>query len=267
MKKYTLPACAVLISLFLLVIAGCSPDPNTLIFHKSREEGIWRIKADGTGEIQISSSGWFAEYSPNNRQIAFSEFYDEGVWVMKSNGKNAVRLTTAGSSPSWSPDGKQLVYYTGGARGADRYLWIVNADGTNPHQLSRVNGSFPDWSPKGDKIIFHGEVNNGIWLISPDGSAETVLDPLGAYPAWSPDGKEIAFINLNDWCVWVMQADGTGKRKLTERTGLQPTWSSDGKQIAYEVSGGDEAGLWIVNVDGTGDHQLIDHGMAPDWSQ
>jgi Tol biopolymer transport system component len=127
---------------------------------------------------------------------------------------------------------------------------------TGAQQLTRTNGSFPHWSPLGDQIIFHGEVNNGIWLISPDGSHERLLYREGGYPAWSPDGAEIAYVNLMDWCIWLMNADGTEMRKLTDHKGIHPTWSPDGSQIAYAgLQRGDE-GIWVVNGDGSGDHRI-----------
>jgi dipeptidyl aminopeptidase/acylaminoacyl peptidase len=125
----------------------------------------------------------------------------------------------------------------------------MNADGTDQRQLSTVHGSSADWSPLGDKILFHGEVNNGIWSINPDGTHETMLYRMGGYPAWSPDGKQIAYANLSEWCIWVMDADGGNKRKLTDHNGFLPAWSADGSQIAYEAMGEKNGGIRVVNSD------------------
>ena len=236
---------------------------------------------DGSRLIQLTDFGWFAEYSPDNSKIAFGEFYENGVWVANADGTDPFRLTASGSAPAWSPDGSKLAFHVGGTAGAERHIWIMNADGTSVRQLSRTNGSFPNWSPQGDKILFHGEVNSGIWLISPDGSEEMLLDREGGYPAWSPDGTEIAYVDLKDWCIWVMNADGTDKRKLTDHRGIHPTWSPDGSQIAYEVSQRDDAGICVINADGSGDHRISPQGGTaqataaddtlpqrkhPDWS-
>jgi Tol biopolymer transport system component len=88
----------------------------------------------------------------------------------------------------------------------------------------------------------------------------------GGYPAWSPDGTKMAYVNLYDWCIWVMNADGTETRKLTDHGGLHPAWSADGLQIAYEVSGKKDAGIWLIDSDGSGDHRILEAGRYPKWS-
>ena len=259
MKKTLLPAWLVS-TMILAFIVSCTRAP-VILYHDP--DGIWRMKPDGSDITQITSFGWFGEYSPDNSKIAFSEFYDAGIWVAKADGTDPTRLTSFGSSPSWSPDGSQLVFHAGGQTGTDRAIWIMNADGTDVHQLSTAAGSFPDWSPAGDKILFHGEVNNGIWQINPDGSNETMLYRMGGYPAWSPDGEKIVYVDLNEWKIWVMDADGGNKKQLTDHSGMIPAWSADGSQIAYEGDGS----IWIINSDGSGDHMILEEGRHPEWSK
>lgn len=262
MKKFPTPIRSTIIAIFLFFIMGCSISPASawIVYHEA--DRLWRMRPDGSDIKQVTSSGWHGEYSPDNSKIVYSEFYDTGIWLADADGANPVRLTSFGSGPTWSPDGDRLAFHVGGQAGASRSIWIMNADGSDAHQVSTVPGSFPDWSPLGDKILFHGEVNSGIWLISPDGSSEMQLYRDGAYPAWSVDGEKISYVNLYDWCIWVMDEDGTGQRKLTDHGGLHPAWSDDGLQIVYETT----EGIWIINSDGTGDHRINKEGKNPDWS-
>ncbi len=262
MRKSLLRVWPVSIILVVVVLVACSRVPaalrsTTILFHGAA--GLWRMAPDGSNLVQITDFGWFGEYAPGNSKIAFSQFYDDGIWVAEADGTDPVRLTASGSAPSWSPDGSRLAFHVGGGPanpGTERRIWIMNADGTDVKQLSRVSGSFPHWSPLGGKILFHGEVNSGIWLISPEGGDERLLFREGGYPTWSPDGTEIAYVSLNDWCIWVMDADGTDKRKLSDHRGLQPAWSPDGSQIAYEVSQKDGTAIWVINADGSGEHRI-----------
>jgi Tol biopolymer transport system component len=66
--------------------------------------------------------------------------YGQEVMIMDASGHALRRLTTTGgSSPVWSPDGTQFAYERSG------WIWLVNADGSNRHQL--VQGHEPAWQP------------------------------------------------------------------------------------------------------------------------
>jgi len=54
----------------------------------------------------------------------------------------------------WSPDGKHVAYIAGDQ------LWIADANGGNPHQLTTLNGGAtgPVWSPTGNEIAFTSAV-------------------------------------------------------------------------------------------------------------
>ncbi len=274
MKKMGHFTLGLIITVLAGFLAGCGAklEASNIIYHKG-QGSIWQVSLTENKSTQLSSSGWYAEYSPDNSRIAFSEFYDNGIWVMNADGSNPVRVTDQGSAPSWSPDGLKLVYQNanGSFAGKDHYLWIINADGSGMRQLSSVNGSQAHWSPDGNQIYFHGEVNNGIWVINVDGSGEKMLYQMGGYPAISPDGMQIAYVDLQDWTIWVMNVDGTGQRKLNDHGGLLPTWSPDGTRIAYEgrkkdLSGKPISGIWVINLDGSGDTLIAVDGRAPDWS-
>jgi len=58
-----------------------------------------------------------------------------------------VRIRGNAQRPQWSPDGKRLLYIMPGAQGRD--IWVANADGTNPVNLTRGVGDNFDavWSP------------------------------------------------------------------------------------------------------------------------
>lgn len=265
--------------LAVIAVAGCAEQPpatESIVYHiqsteKRSETSIWQSNADGSNPARLVEFGWSPDLSPDNARIAFGEFYSAGIWVVDTGSDEPTRLTDFGSNPDWSPDGKQIAFNSGGTACAERYIWVMNADGSDARQISSVNGSQPDWSPDGTQILFHGEVNNGIWRINPDGSGEMQLYRMGAYPAWSPDGTMIAYVSLEDWCIWVMKADGTDARKLTDHGGLAPAWSADGMKIAYESGRRDaagkvvDAGIWVINSVGSDDHLVIEGGDNPDW--
>lgn len=165
-------------------------------------------------------------------------------------------------------------------------LFVINADGTDQHQLTTKSHILeaPSWSPDGKQIVFAENANPpGLFVVNADG---TGLHQLTSFwdrnPAWSPDGRFIAFARGNNdgvYCIWVMNADGSGQHPITIcRQDLYPTWSPDGKQIAFyrdQYFGNDSRGLYIANADATGSltaKQLVDNGSfvgegeLPAWS-
>lgn len=59
-------------------------------------------------------------------------------------------LGVTGSRPRWSPSGSQIAY------NADSAVWVMNADGTSPHEISPAGKPFAPgvaWSPAGDWLL------------------------------------------------------------------------------------------------------------------
>ena len=99
-------------------------------------------------------------------------------------------------------------------------LWVVNADGSNPRQLTRYAvGSNPAWSPDGRRIAFEGDLQGSagpsdLFVVNADGSGLRRLARNGGAPAWSPDGRTIAFLHNRE--VYIVKADGSDERRLTQ---------------------------------------------------
>ncbi|MEA2377904.1 MAG: TolB protein, partial [Thermoleophilaceae bacterium] len=51
-----------------------------------------------------------------------------------------------------SPDGTRLAFTA--IRGSEPQLWIVDADGSNLHEVPGAQGFSPAWSPEGDRLVF-----------------------------------------------------------------------------------------------------------------
>jgi hypothetical protein len=156
-------------------------------------------------------------------------------------------------------------------------IQVIDADGTNGHVLTSVEGDFsPAWSPDGSKIAFdrnQGDQFAGdIYVINADRSGLKRLTADGSDdsdPAWSPNGSKIAF--GRNGAIYVMNAsDGSGLIALT--TGgydFHPTWSPDGSRIAFASSRLGTNAIYVMAADGTSIRQITSDSLPdyhPWWS-
>lgn len=74
----------------------------------------------------------------------------------------------------------------------------------------------------------------------------------------SPRGNELLVSSgdsYRDNSVWIVPLPTGAPRRLGEVSAREASWSPDGQQIAYVK--GEPSELYIVNVDGTGDHKVV----------
>jgi Tol biopolymer transport system component len=160
----------------------------------------------------------------------------------------------AGSSlyetePRFSRDGRKIVF--GSARsGVDSDIWVADADGANPQQITRDAGdqASPNWSPHGDRIAFDWRGEDGhfhIWTVEIDGGAPRQLTTQPTdqvVPTWSQDGKWIYFSwwQASGRDIWRMPAEGGTPERLTQgANGPFACESADGKSLLFQTKDAD----------------------------
>jgi Tol biopolymer transport system component len=117
-----------------------------------------RDLTSGQGEAaewrQVRGLAW----SPDGAEIALVATpgdRTDTLYVVGVEGGEARRIAE-GEAPDWSPDGAQLAYSAAVSGGTERDIFVVNADGTQPHPLSDKPGSDSGatWSPDGRYVAF-----------------------------------------------------------------------------------------------------------------
>ncbi len=189
---------------------------------------IYTAKLDGSDLRQLTKNGWYnaeTTLSPDGKKLIFTSTKDGDIelYMMNVDGSDIRRITNrvGYDGGAWfSPDGKQIVWRAGypktAADTAD-YLsllhnrmvrpskvevWVANADGSNPRQITNLGGAnfAPIFTPDGKKIIFSSNYehprsgNFDLYLINPDGTGLekiTTHPDFDSFPMFSPDGKKL----------------------------------------------------------------------------
>ena len=176
------------------------------------------MNADGSSQRTLSTVGGTPSYDPTGTMVAFD---NNGIWKINADGTGLTRVTSNGIQPSWSPDGTQISY------NALLQLYVVNADGTNPHQvLSSGQIIDPVWLPSSKVVlgISVSRFNAGVYSFDPTipSSLTRLTSDGGNEPSWSPDATHISWSGTGG--IWIMNADGTGQQGPVIANGRQGSW-------------------------------------------
>jgi Tol biopolymer transport system component len=197
------------------------------------------------------------------------------IWTAQtSGGPDAKRLTSEQrmdeglSGVAWTPDGR--IVYTVRETG-NQDLWIVNADGTEPMQLTKDAGSnfYPAASPDGKYLVFVSTRSDDInlWRTDINGRSpyQLTYDPgIEGAPSFSPDGKTVVYQITdkgNQTSVWRIDIEGGRPQKLAGDQSGMPAVSPDGKWIACEfgeISSGEAPKIALLPFEGGAPEVLLD---------
>jgi hypothetical protein len=197
------------------------------------------MNADGSNRRIISDTVIAKEWSPDGSKFAGSDLSSLGIFVINVDGSNLTFVTshpytgfnvTWDTDPAWSPDGSKIVFYR--LLGCDSELtdcrssqiWMVNADGGNPRNLTDESTGVFDYDP-----------------------------------VWSPDGTKIVFARKGD--LFVMNADGGGITNITgteNQAEFSPSWQTLSLNQPPSPNPIDDPRLFV------GQHYLDFLGREPD---
>ena len=216
------------------ITANASVDGKTLYFSSTRNGrlAIWSLNMKTMAGLKLLTNANTADYSPaispDGKDLLYTALLPGGsnpayLWSKPANGGGMPSQLREGFNAVWSPDGKKCLYVKGDVEKDEADIWVMDANGGNPTQLSvdgtKSNDIDPQWSPDGKKIVFasnrgtiKGRKNYDIWMMNADGSDLTQLTTNGSCddrPIFAPDGKTIFFRSNRGlvWDIWVMQLE------------------------------------------------------------
>jgi Tol biopolymer transport system component len=152
-----------------------SPDGTRIVFVRFEDDvpvGYFVTNVDGTGVRQLTpdgmildDSGFGGSWSPSGDDILFvareTEEHHKAIWIVNADegSPEPLAITPACGgplgaadeygcySPDWSPDGEKIVFTRSEPDGSNETIWIVNADGSSPVQVTDGTDDNPSWEP------------------------------------------------------------------------------------------------------------------------
>lgn len=182
--------------------------------------------------------------------------------------KNVRQLTFGGENAEgyWSFDGKQIIFQSTRDGGKADQIYIMGADGSNPHMVSTGKGrcTCGYFLKDGEHILFSSthlaspepppppDYNKGyVWGVFPgydiftarkDGSDLKQLTRSPGYDAETtvaPNGQRLVFTSMRDGDLelYSMKPDGSDVKRLTHQLGYDggAFFSPDSKKICYRA--------------------------------
>jgi serine/threonine protein kinase len=251
----------------------------------ARDDGLYRINADGTGERAATTldrargeySHTWPEFLPDGRRFLFvvrstqSEF--AGLYMGSLDSSARTRLMPDYSRTVYSRAG-YLLFARDGALFAQGFDPQVPRLTGMPQQIAAHVKHHPgsdaafDVSDNGVMVFRESEDLPVTRLTLVNGAGERIggFGPIGAYkhPRFSPDGQRIVVESQeekgssNGDLVLFDLARG-GSRRLTRDAApdVVPAWSPDGSQIAFSSKRGSRYDVYLKTVDGSAPAALL----------
>jgi TolB protein len=169
--------------------------------------------------------------------------------------------------------------------GTPGQLWLMNADGSNQHQLLPETDLYfnPSFSSDGRKVVFSrcrpDFSSCGIFRVDTTGEHLTKVTAFGHSgvqdfdPRYSPRGDRISFSSFNRGgvlgAIYLMRPDGTSVRRVTPPgiEGFQGDWAPNARALAFVSNCCRPAtpAIWRINANGTGLRRLTTPKPSADF--
>lgn len=162
---------------------AASPVGDVIVYQSANARGLWRMKADGSGQERLNEKYTYAaSVSPDGTKVIFNYWDDDAKpevlrqamidlttgkqTILPSVPKSAIRMDS-NVILKWSPDGKSYAYIDD--RNGVSNLWRRPLDGGPPKQITNFNDSYIfgfDWYRDGRIAVARGSYTYDVVLIT-----------------------------------------------------------------------------------------------------
>ncbi|GAA0613922.1 amidohydrolase family protein [Brevundimonas kwangchunensis] len=252
--------------------------------------------------IDTTRGTWMAlDVSPDGSTLVFDLLGD--IYVMPVAGGEARAIASGVAwdmQPKWSPDGRHIAFTSD--RGGGDNIWIMDADGSNPVQISDESFRLlnqPEWTPDGQFVVARKHFTSArslgageLWMYHRTGGGgvqmterRTPQKDTGE-PAFSPDGRYLYFSDdATPGNTFEYSKDPNTQiyiiRRLDRETGeiepyvtgpggsIRPTPSPDGRSLAFVRRVRYQSTLYVMDIESGRETPIfsgLDRDMQETWA-
>ena len=268
-------------------ILGCAwaEDGQSVVITSPREgeATLWRVPVSGgNAPERVSGPGPRAfdpAISPQGDKLAYTAgAMHTNIWRLDMDGRRQptgparplMRSSLSDDGPQYSPDGNHIVFSS--QRSGSPEVWIANADGSEPIQLTsrHVLSGSPRWSSDGKLIAFDSRVgeHSQIFVIPSVGGTPRELtsgDFDASVPTWSRDGEWVYFTSnrLGIWQLFKVPVIGGEPIQVTQKGGFIGLESRDESGLYYWKD--NDYGVWKMQLPKGEETRILPIGL--DWGR
>ena len=269
-------------------------DSRALVY--SMAGSLWKQNLNSTVAEQLTAGPGYdyqPDCSPDGRWVVYVSYNKDAMelWALNLETRQTRPLTSSGAvnlEPRFSPDGKRIAFVSTSYKG-HFHIFIGEFNGgelTNVERLTGENRSplpryyysefdheiSPVWSPDGSELVFvsnrgHIYGTGGFWRMKAEAGAEMreihyEETTWKARPEFSPDGKRIVYASYlgQSWHqLWILPSEGGDAFPLSygDFDNINARWSRDGGKIAFISNRTGNTSLWIQEIPGGAQTQLV----------
>ena len=269
-------------------------DSRALVY--SMAGSLWKQNLNSAVAEQLTAGPGYdyqPDCSPDGRWVVYVSYNKDAMelWALNLETRQTRPLTSSGAvnlEPRFSPDGKRIAFVSTSYKG-HFHIFIGEFNGgelTNVERLTGENRSplpryyysefdheiSPVWSPDGSELVFvsnrgHIYGTGGFWRMKAEAGAEMreihyEETTWKARPEFSPDGKRIVYASYlgQSWHqLWILPSEGGDAFPLSygDFDNINARWSRDGGKIAFISNRTGNTSLWIQEIPGGAQTQLV----------